>query len=92
MTVVAGVATSDMCRILTGRNRAVMARAASTYHLGVIDRIYWHPYVGAVAVLTDVAGLNMCQVLAGCVGAVMAIDTIVRNLRVVEIRGQPANC
>jgi len=40
-----------------------------------------------VAVLTDACRLNVPAILAGCVRAVMAADTISGDVQVIEIRG-----
>ena len=36
-----------------------MTRAAGADDLRVIDRKYWRKHIGRVAVLTDIAGLNV---------------------------------
>jgi len=86
MTVIAGIATGDMREILAGGSNAIVTGAATTDHLGVIDRIDRHPDVGVMAVFANIARLNMCEVLTGCVRAIVAISTVVRNVRVIEIR------
>lgn len=54
MTVIANVATGDMCRHFTHRVDAVMAIAASTEYLRVINRHCRGEYIGGMAVFTDV--------------------------------------
>ncbi len=49
------------------------------------------PDVRRVAILTNIACLDVGRVFAGCVGAVVATGAIAGNVHVIEIRGQPAN-
>ena len=44
-----------------------------------------------MAVLADIGRLNMCEVFARSVGAVMAAGAIARDIHVVEIGWQPGN-
>ena len=44
-----------------------------------------------MAILADVAGLQMCLGLAGCVGAIVTGRTIAGDIHMIEIRGQPGN-
>lgn len=47
------------------------------------------PDVGAMAVLADVAGLNVSVAFAGRRGAVVAAGAIAENTRMIEDRWQP---
>ena len=44
------------------------------------------PDVGGVAVLADIAGLNVCETLARRIVAVVAVNAVIRDVYVVEIR------
>ena len=85
MTVIAGDAACDMRRVLAGSDDTVMAGAAGPDHLAVIDSHHGHENVGAVAIFTDIGRLNVCQVLARCIRAVMAANAVAGNIYVVEI-------
>ena len=75
-----------MCRVFAGSDDAVMAGSATPDYLGVIDGHHRHEDIGAVAIFTDIRRLNMREILAGCVRAVMAADTVASDINVVEIR------
>ena len=57
----------------------------------MVDNVGRRPDVRIVAVLADVAGFNMRWSFAGGVCSIVAIDTAVRNIRVIEIRREPAH-
>ncbi len=46
--------------------------------------------VGVMAVLADIAGLDVRRVLAGRFHAVVAVDTVASDVDMVEVRGQPS--
>lgn len=87
VAIIAGIASCDMTRIFPGRNKAVMTGTASANDLRVIDRVGRHPNVGVVTVLTNVTGLYMGRILASRIRTVMAVDAVIRDADVVEIRG-----
>ena len=91
MAVVAGIAAGDMCRRLAGGNDAVVAGVATAEHLGVINSHHRRKYISCVAVLTDIRSLNVCRVLAGCVGTVMAAGAVSGDIHMIEICWQPTN-
>ena len=43
-----------------------------------------------MAIFADVAGLDVCRGLAGCLRTVMAAEAIARNIDVIKVRGEPA--
>ena len=53
----------------------------------MVDGADRYPDVGGVAVLADVACLNVCEILARGICAVVAVDTVIGDVRVIEIRG-----
>ena len=76
-----------MCRMLTDCSSAIMARATCAYNLRVIHGIGWHPGIRVVAVLANVACLNMRRILARCVSTVVAARAIAGDVDVIEVRG-----
>ena len=92
MAVIAVIAAGDMRRVFAGHYCTVMAGAAGANDLSVVDRVNRYPGVRRMAVLANIGRLNMRQVLARSVGAVMAAGTVTRNIYVIEIRRQPADC
>ena len=66
-----------------------MTGKASTTDLGVIHDIDRCPDDIVVAILADIGGVDMCQVLADGIGAVVATDTIIRDVGVVEVGRNP---
>lgn len=91
MAVITGIATRDVGRCFSGRRHAIVARATGSENLCVIDRVRRCPDVGIVAILANVCSLNMRGVLAGCIRAVVAIDAGIRDVGVIEVRGEPAD-
>jgi len=92
MTIVAGIATRNMCRILSGGCDTVMTGAAGANNLCVINRKDGRPDVRGMAVFADIAGLQVRRTLAGRFDTVMAACTVSGDIDVIEIRGQPARC
>ena len=92
MTVVAIITAGDMRWILSCRNDAVVARAASADYLGVVHRVSRNPDIGVMAVLANFRCQNMRRVLAGRFDAVVATCAIAGDTYVVEIRRYPAGC
>jgi len=86
MAVVAIVTAGDMCRVFAGGNRAVVAGRAATDHLRMVDPVDGCENDVVVAVLAGVRGLNMSLVLAEGLGAVVATETIARDIEVIEVR------
>ena len=84
MAVIANVRGLNVCRALTGRIRAVMARAATPQYLGMIDSRYWHEQCSVVAVLTDIGRLHVRRALAGRLRAVVARHAVADDVVVIE--------
>ena len=58
----------------------------------MINRYYWIPQVGAVAVFANVGGADVIQRLAGRSDAIMAITaTLGSNILVVKVGGYPTS-
>lgn len=91
MTVVAVVAALDMCRMLTGRGDAIMTRPARTEYLAVVDGERRRPDVAGVTVFANVGRLDVRRRLAGCIRAVVAVETVAGDVYVIEVGRQPAD-
>ncbi len=85
MAVITVIATGDVGRVFAGRLDAVMAGTASAQDLCVVHRKHRRPDVRSVAVLANVAGLDVRRSLARGIGAVMATDTVTRDVDVIEV-------
>ena len=85
MTVIAGVATGDMCRGLADGSDTVMAGDTGSNYLRVIDGQRRCKHIGRVAVLADIRCLNVCRIFAGCVRTVMTADAVTGDVDVIEI-------
>ena len=92
MTIVTLVARCDVRGIFPRCRETIVTGAAGAGHLRVIDRIDRRPYVTVMAVLAHIARENMIRVLACCVGAVMATNTVAGDVDVIEVRRHPAAC
>ena len=77
--------------ILAGGGVAVMTGRARAQDLGVINSRHWHPDSGGMAVLAYIGCENMGRMFAGRIGAVMAANTVVRDVDVIEVGRGPCN-
>jgi len=85
VAIVTFACCDEVSRILAGRRIAVMAGTAGTENLCVINRCYGYPCNRRMAVLTNVGGQDMCRMLAGGIGAVMAADAVIGDVGVIEV-------
>ena len=90
MAIVAGIAAGDMCWVFACRDNTIMTAVAGSNHLGVVHREDWCKDVGVVAVLANITGLDVCQVLANGIDTVMAVNTLASDVQVIKIGWQPA--
>jgi len=90
VTVIAGVATDNMRRVLACGNRAVVAGVAGTDHVGVIYPVHRCEGRNIVAVLTKISGLNMRRSLAGRVRTIVAAQAVIGDIDMVNVGGNPA--
>lgn len=90
VTVVAGIATRNMVRRLSGRREAVMTGSTSTGHLGMVDGVHRRKRIAIVAVLADVGCRYVRRVFTGRIGAIVAARTIACDIDVVEVGRYPA--
>lgn len=87
MAVAAVVAAGDMRWRLSCRDDTVVAGAASTDYLCVVNSVSGDPDIGVMAVFADIGCQNVCQVLAGRFNAVVTADAVASDTDVIEIRG-----
>ena len=87
MAIVAGISACDMSWAFPGRGDAVVTRATSSDDLSMVHRTDWCPDIGGVAVFADIARLNVVKILAGRIGAVVAVNAVVRNVCVIKVCG-----
>ena len=92
MTVIAGIAAGNVRRMLAGGNDTIVARATGSDYLRVIDDGRRHPDSRAMAIFADVGRQNVRLIFAGRLGAVMAADTVTKDVYVFEIRRYPGGC
>ena len=89
MAIIAGITTRDMRWMFARCDDAVMTAQASADYLGVINGEDRRKNVGVVAVLADIAGLNVCQVFADGIDIVMAVNTLANDIQMVKVGRQP---
>ena len=87
MAVIARIATGDMGWVFAGCRHAIVAGIAGADYLGVINGKDRRENVGVVAVLANIAGLDVRWRFSNCVRTVMAVNAISRDIQVVEISG-----
>jgi hypothetical protein len=75
--------------MFTVRRHAVMATAADTDNVSMIDPDNGRPHGVTMAIFADIGRLNMLSMLTGCRGAVMATGTVSGYIRMIEIRRCP---
>ena len=73
------------------RSDTVMARAAGPQYLCVVDSKGRRPHIRIVAILTDIGCQNMCCALTRCFDTVVTTYAVTRDIKVIEIRGQPGD-
>jgi hypothetical protein len=59
MTIVTCIAAQEVCRVLAGCCHTVVTRITGAYDLCVIDSEHWREDIRIVAVLTNIACLNV---------------------------------
>ena len=92
VAVIAVIAAGYVRRVFAGRYYAVVTGAAGANDLGMVDGVNRYPDVRRMTVLANIGRLDMRQVLARSVGAIVATGTVARNIYVIEIGRQPAGC
>lgn len=92
MTVIAIRAARDVHGMFANCGYAVMTGTAFAHYLCVINNESRRPDVRIVAILADACCLHMREILAGRFDAVVAANAVARNIHMIEIGGQPADC
>ena len=92
MAIITRIAALNVSRVLAGGDGAVVAGAAGTDDLGVIDGVGGDPQRRVVAVLADVGGVDVCGALAGGGNAVVAGSAVTGDAGVVEHGRDPGRC
>ena len=90
MTVIAVVAAGDVRRILAGGSIAVVAGAATSQNLRVIDGERRHKRISSVAVRTYISCIDVCRALTDCFDTVVTAYAVSRDVDVVEVGRHPA--
>jgi len=75
-----------MTGVLTRGGRAIVAAAAGTHHIRMIDADDRYPCRVAMAILANIVACDVTAILAGGCRSVMAADTTAGNAGVVEGR------
>lgn len=89
MTIITGITAREMRGVLAGGCDAVVTGVTGAHNLCVIDSEHRRKDIGVVAVFTDVTGLNVRQILAHRIHAVVAVDAISGDFQMIEIGWQP---
>jgi hypothetical protein len=92
MAIIAGIAARDMGWVFACRNNTIMTAVAGANDLRVVNGEGWCKDVGVVAVLANITGLDVCQVLANGVDTVMAVNTLASDVQMVKVGWQPTYC
>ena len=90
MAVIAGIAARNMRRMFACCDDAVVAAVAGPDDLSVVNSEDRRKDVGVVAIFANIAGENMCRVLANGIDAVMAVNTLASDVQMVEVGWQPS--
>jgi len=76
MAIIASIAACYVCRMFACCNEAIVAGVAGTNNLCMVHGEDRGEDVGIVAILANIAGLNMRQILANGMDTVMAVNAI----------------
>jgi len=91
VAVIASDATGDVADVFARSCYSIMAGAAGTKHLCVIDQIHGRPEIDAVAILANGRRLNVRCILTSRVDTVMAAGAVTGDIDVIEICRQPGH-
>lgn len=90
MTKIACIVTGDMGGVLAGGGSSVVTAETGANHIGMIDPQHGDPGRIAMAILTNVGGLDMAGVFACCRCAVVTARAIGGDAGMVKVRRHPA--
>ncbi len=88
--VIAGIAAGNVVRRLASGRKPVVAGAAATAHLRMVNRVYWRESVCVVAILADIGCRYVCRRFACRVGAIVAAAAIAGDINVAEVGRNPS--
>ena len=91
VAVIAGIGAEDMSGVLAGGRRAVVAAAAVSQHLQMIDAHDRSEGHNGVTVFADIGCLDMRGRLADLIDRVVTTYAIPHDVVVIEVGGDPAN-
>lgn len=86
VTIVAGIAAGNVCRVLANCDDAVVTGTTGADHLGVIDHHHRREQVGCMAILAYVGRLYVGRIFARGIRTVVAANAISGDIDVIEIR------
>ncbi len=89
MAIVTGIIAGNVGGVFSSSYDAIVTGAATANHLCMVDGKHRHENVTIVAVFANVTSLDVSQVLAQGLDAVVTIDAIAGDTNVIEIRRQP---
>jgi len=89
MAVIAIIAARNMCCMLAGCRGAVVARAAGSQYLRMVDRYGRFESSRAMTVCANIGSLQVGRAFAGCCCTVVATHTISSDASMIEYRGKP---
>jgi len=81
----------EVAGILPGGRSAVVTRRTGSEDLRVIHGRYGCPNRGVMAILANIGRQHVGRSLANSIGTVVAANTVVHDVDVVEVGGQPGN-
>ncbi len=90
VTILAGVTTKYVGRMLTRCSRAIVATGAIPEHLQMIDAHDRSEGHNGVTIFAHVCRQSVCRVLADRTNAVVTTHAVAGNVVVIKIRGRPA--
>lgn len=86
VTIIAGIATGNVCRVLANCDDAVVTATTGADNLAVIDHHHRREQVGRMTVFAYVGRLYVRRIFARCIRAVVATNAIAADINVIEIR------
>ena len=92
MAVIAVGTARNVRGSFPGCRNAVVTGTAFAQYLCVINSESRCPNIRVVAILADICCLHMRDILAGSLDAVVAADAVTRNIHMIEVGRQPADC
>lgn len=89
MAVVASIPAVQVVEVFSAGGKPIVTGTAGSDDLQVIDSVCGRESSGVVAVFANNGGLDVRRVFTRCGCSVVAAHTVVENIRMIEVRGQP---